>query len=123
VCRVERYERVSAMHGTCISTLATLRVFTCTQTSVQHVSDPSVCVCVYTPIIAGTRSVMSNVGNVLIAGVLNRTSPVPRLLCVERYNYWNLTGGADRMTARCCNPQVTSVPVCAGLFSLFYSSL
>ena len=56
----------------------------------------------YTPIIAGTRSIICNVGNVLIAGVLNRASQVPRLLFVERYNYWHLTGGADKMTGRCC---------------------
>ena len=29
-----------------------------------------------------------------------------------------LTGGADKMTGRFCNTQVTSVTVCAGLFSL-----
>ena len=103
------------MHETCISNLATL--FTCTQTSVQHV-----CVCVYTRIIVGTRSTMSNV-NVLIDGVIIRTSQAPRLLCVERYNYWYLAGGADKMPGPCCSPEVASVPVCAGLFRLFYSSL
>jgi hypothetical protein len=62
----------------------------------------SICVCVYTAIIADTRFILSNVGYVCMAGILNHTSlEVPRLLlCVKWYTYWHLTGGDDKILSQ-----------------------